>query len=84
MTGRLLAADLIHRRIDETELRKNLLKLTKKGRSLLASIYREWGEIDREIISVMGERDAEALKKLTLKLRNHLGGRTPGGDVDEK
>jgi len=78
MIGRLLAAGLIHRRIDETELRKNVVRLTKKGRALLDSVNQEWGEIDREIIAAMGERDAETLKHLTRTLRDRLGGRRPG------
>ena len=78
MTARLVAAGLIHRRTDKTELRKNVLRLTKKGNSLLDSIYQEWAEVDRELVAVMGKVDAEKLARLTLTLRNKLGGRTPG------
>jgi len=84
MTTRLLAAGLVHRRVDKTELRKNVLKLTKKGSSLLDSIYHEWAELDREIIAAMGERDAKVLKDLTRNLRDRLGGRRPGSGSKKK
>lgn len=80
MTARLLKAGLIDRQIDEEELRKNVLTLTKKGHALLDAIHAEWHAIDAEIIAAIGERDAASLKRLTLKLRNKLGGKTPGGD----
>jgi len=84
MIGRLLAGGLIHRRIDKKELRKNVVRLTKKGSALLDSIYEEWAEIDREILATMGERDAKYLGELTRNLRDRLGGRRPGSASEKK
>lgn len=80
MTSRLLKAGLIEKRTDEQELRSNVLKLTEHGQSLLKRIYREWGEIDREIDDLIGAENAEHLGSLTLQLRNVLGGSTPGSE----
>jgi len=78
MTTRLLEAGLIERQVDERELRCNVLRLSKRGKALLKAIYREWQEIDREISDAIGQENAEKLAGLTLKLRNALGGFTPG------
>ena len=56
MTVRLLEAGLIERHVDEHELRSNVLRLSKRGKSLLKSIYREWRAMDREISDVLADR----------------------------
>lgn len=78
MTARLLEAGLIERQVDERELRSNVLRLSKRGKALLKAIYREWREMDREIIEAIGPENAEKLAELTFQLRNALGGFTPG------
>lgn len=78
MTVRLLEAGLIERQVDEHELRSNVLRLSKRGKSLLKSIHREWQEIDREISDTIGPKNARNLAGLTYQLRNALGGSTPG------
>ena len=78
MTSRLLTAGLIEKYVDERELRSNVLKLSKHGKSLLKKIYREWREIDREIGIILGVENADQLGSLTYELRNALGGSTPG------
>lgn len=83
MTVRLLEAGLIERQVDGRELRSNVLRLSKRGKSLLKSIYREWREIDREISEAIGPENAKHLADLTLELRNALGGFTPGGESQD-
>jgi DNA-binding MarR family transcriptional regulator len=78
MTSRLLAAGLIERKVDERELRTNVLTLSTRGQSLLQKIYHEWQEIDREIGEGLGIEGAERLHSLAFQLRNALGGFTPG------
>lgn len=78
MTVRLLEAGLIERQVDEHELRSNVLRLSKRGKSLLKSIHREWQGIDREISDTIGPKNARNLAGLTYQLRNALGGSTPG------
>ncbi len=46
MTVRLLRMGLIERRVDERELRSNVLTLTKDGRNLMQAIHHVWHEAD--------------------------------------
>ena len=78
MTTRLLAAGLIEKRVDELELRSNVLKLSAHGKSSLAEIYRVWKEMDQEIDTAIGSENAIQLGLITHKLRNAFGGFTPG------
>ena len=83
MAVRLLEAGLIERRVDEREIRSNVLRLSKHGKSLLKSIYSEWQAMDREISDAIGSGNAEQLAEFTYQLRNNLGGFTPGGNREE-
>lgn len=78
MTARLLTAGLIEKRVDEQELRSNILKLSKHGKSLLTQIYEIWREVDQEIYQAIGPENATQLANITHELRNALGGFTPG------
>lgn len=78
MTVRLLNAGLIERKVDEREIRSNVLRLNKQGKALLKAIYREWREMDREISEAIGPQNADKLAGLTQQLRNALGGFMPG------
>ncbi|MDF1666109.1 MAG: MarR family transcriptional regulator [Planctomycetota bacterium] len=78
MTSRLLKSGLIERKTDPQELRRNLLSLTKSGRSKLKSVYQVWGEIEQDIIQILGAEKAQHLAALSRELRNLLGGSTPG------
>ena len=78
MTSRLLAAGLVERHVDAHEQRSNVLRLTRRGNSLLARIYAEWQAIDREIIEVIGDENAARFAALSCQLRNAFGGSTPG------
>jgi len=78
MTARLLTAGLIERRVDEHELRSNVLKLSKRGKGLLTQIYEVWRELDQEIYEAIGSENATQLAKITHELRNAFGGFTPG------
>ena len=78
MTTRLLTAGLIEKRVDEQELRSNILKLSKHGKSLLTQIYEVWTDIDREIGEAIGLKNATQLATITRELRNAFGGFTPG------
>lgn len=85
MTNRLLKAGLIERKVDEQELRRNILKLSSQGNSLLKAIYREWNEMDKLIVKTIGVENSKSLFDLSLKLRNGLGGFRPGEhSLDEK
>lgn len=78
MTTRLLTAGLIEKRVDEQELRSNVLKLSKHGKGLLTQIYEIWHEVDREIGAAVGAENAVQLTRITYELRQAFGGFTPG------
>jgi len=80
MTARLSAAGLIEKRIDEQELRSNVLKLSKRGKSLLKQVYEVWREVDQEIYKAVGPKNATQLAHITHELRNAFGGFTPGNN----
>lgn len=84
MTARLLDAGLIERRINEQELRSNVLQLSERGKSLLKLIYHEWRQMDREIHEAIGAENGTQLSELTHQLRNALGGFTPGERQQEE
>lgn len=77
MTGRLIVAGYITRKIDPEETRSNIVELTPKGRDLLAEIYAVWREIDVLITDTMGAEDTVRLAELTRALRDRLGGKAP-------
>lgn len=77
MTDRLLAAGYITRRVDPASRRQNVLELTDKGRSLLASIDEVWSSVDDTIRAVLGD-EAAAFFHLARRLRDGLGGTIPG------
>ena len=81
MTSRLIKANFIAREPDQQELRSNILTLTDSGRDLLQAIYEAWRDVDRDIDNAIGSEHAQNLGRLALRLRNELGGRTPGGEV---
>ncbi len=83
MTTRLLTAGLIEKRVDEQELRSNVLKLSEHGRSLLAEIYHVWRQMDQEIDAAIGKQNAVQLATITHELRNAFGGFTPGKESSE-
>lgn len=78
MTTRLLTAGLIEKRVDEQELRSNVLKLSVSGRGLISQIYEVWREVDQEISDAVGSENAMQLAAITHELRNTFGGFTPG------
>jgi DNA-binding MarR family transcriptional regulator len=78
MIVRLVELELVTKSVDYKELRSNVVKLTKQGQSLLKQIYRVWVETDREIEKTIGLKKASDLTKITLQLRDALGGFTPG------
>lgn len=85
MTTRLLTAGLIERRVDEQELRSNVLTLSEHGNSLLTDIYQVWRQMDQEIDAAIGEEHAVQLAMITRKLRHAFGGFTPGeGSLNQK
>ena len=57
MTGRLIAADIITRKVDPTEVRSNIVELTPRGRALLADIHAAWRDIDTLIAETLGAED---------------------------
>lgn len=78
MTSRLLTSGLIERRVDEKELRSNILTLSEQGKSLMTQVYQVWTQVDQEIEEAIGSDNAQQLAKITLDLRNAFGGFTPG------
>lgn len=79
MTTRLLDAGYISRTPHPDEARSNVLRLTEKGRSLLAEVRRAWADIDLMIETTIGPDKAQRLAALTRDLRDALGGNVPGG-----
>lgn len=84
MTSRLLTAELVERDVDEQEHRSHVLTLTALGKSLLTQIHREWRQIDREIIELIGEEDADRFAVFSLQLLRAFGGSPPGDDCLER
>lgn len=84
MSRRLLEAGLIERRVDEREVRSNVLRLSDHGKTLLDTIYREWQKVDREISKAIGAENAAHLADLTHQLRNALGGSMPGEEAKDE
>lgn len=84
MTSRLVAAGLIERHVDDQELRRNVLKLTRHGNSLLKKVHQEWQAIDRECTEVIGEENTAQFAAFALQLRNAFGGSTPGEECLDK
>ena len=78
MTGRLIAADIITRKVDPTEVRSNIVELTPRGRALLADVHAAWRDIDTLIAETLGAKDAAAHATLNRRLRDRLGGKVPG------
>lgn len=78
MTGRLIAADIITRKVDPTEVRSNIVELTPRGRALLADVHAAWRDIDTLIAETLGAKDAAAYATLNRRLRDRLGGKVPG------
>ena len=78
MTVRLIEAGFILRTTNPDELRSNMLRLSDSGRALLKDVEAAWREVDVIIENAIGAEDAEALARLTHKLRDQLGGRAPG------
>ncbi|UOA32794.1 Transcriptional regulator SlyA [Sulfitobacter sp. DSM 110093] len=81
MTARLIDGGYITRVIDPNETRSNILRLTDRGRDLLADIHEAWRDIDAMIAARLGETDAQTLSTLTRALRDSLGGHAPGRAV---
>lgn len=79
MTSRLVRAGFIAREPDRQEPRSHRLTLTRRGRDLLEAIHAVWADVDRALDDALGSEDATTLGGLALRLRNALGGRTPGG-----
>jgi DNA-binding MarR family transcriptional regulator len=83
MIVRLVELKLITKRVDKAELRSNILCITQRGQKQLGRIYEIWAETDREIEAKIGLKNTKQLTALTLRLRNALGGFTPGGNVGD-
>jgi DNA-binding MarR family transcriptional regulator len=84
MIVRLVELGLVMKRVDDKELRSNLLTLSRRGHSLLHDIDRLWAEADREIEATIGSQKTQELTGLTLQLRNALGGFTPGDERERQ
>lgn len=78
MTARLIQAGFITRETDPKEARAHVLRLTDRGRGLLADIHAAWRDIDRLIEERIGAENAGHLADLTRALRDRLGGHVPG------
>lgn len=78
MIVRLVELGLVIKRVDQDELRSNVLTLSRRGHKLLDRIYQLWAETDREIERAVGLKNTKLLTDLTFQLRNALGGFTPG------
>lgn len=79
MTARLIALDLIRSRKDPANAKRNIVSLTKQGKSLVGDIDRVWAGVDEYLAEMLGARDVSKLAALTLSLRDALGWRRPGG-----
>jgi DNA-binding MarR family transcriptional regulator len=78
MTVRLIEAGFISREPHPDEARSNVLRLTPRGRGLLADIHAAWRDIDARISDRLGAENAATLARLTRDLRDSLGGHVPG------
>lgn len=83
MCDRLLAAELIEKRIDPKEKRAFLIRLTRKGKGKVRHIHQAWDEVDKVIINAIGKDATEALVDAACDLRDQLGGHKPKLGRDE-
>lgn len=77
MTARLIEGGYISRMPNPAAVRRNQLRLTRKGMDLLADIEGAWDETDGLVRETLGDKKAETLFALALELRNGLGGGAP-------
>lgn len=78
MSSRLIAANLISRKLNAETARSNVLTITKEGQTLLREIHRAWGDIDHMIEEALGVERAHQLGEMARELRDKLGGHPPG------
>ena len=83
MTGRLLKAGLVDRRVDPHELRNNIITLTDRGRGLLEAIHEQWRATDDDIAELIGTDKARQIGQLALELRNAFGKRSLATELAE-
>lgn len=79
MTSRLIRAGFIARGPADGQEQRSQIILTRRGSDLLQAIRAVWADVDQALDDALGSEDAATLGALTLRLRNALGGRTPGG-----
>lgn len=84
MCNRLSDAGFIERHVDPNEKRAFLIRLTSKGKNKVQDVLMAWNDIDEIIKEAMGHEAANSLAKLSSKLRNQLGGRSPSFIMEEK
>lgn len=83
MTVRLIDAGYVTREQDPDDVRGNLLRLTVRGRSLLADIHSAWDDVDADIEAKIGAKNAMIFAELAMAIRHGFGGRVPGAAVGE-
>ncbi|MEO9273236.1 MarR family winged helix-turn-helix transcriptional regulator [Marinomonas sp. 5E14-1] len=77
MTARLIALGFIECEKDPINTKRNLLSLTAKGTAVLDDINHAWLSVDTYIEEIIGRDPQQELAKLTLLLRDSLGGKSP-------
>lgn len=78
MMARLIEAGYITRRVDPAQTRSNIIELTPIGRALVRDVHQAWRDANQLIADTMGAEDAAQLAALTQRLRDRLGGQSPG------
>lgn len=78
MTKRLISGGFIQVQSDPNDKRASILSLTEKGDLLLEDVFAVWQQVDRIVMDAIGQDDAEQFFAQSMRLRNALGGRTPG------
>lgn len=80
MTARLITLDLIESKKDPLNAKRNVISLSRKGKTLPRKISRAWASVDAFMEDKIGAKKMVKLADLTRSLRDSLGGRVPGDE----
>lgn len=78
MLKKLVAQGLVERTADEKDERVQRLALTAEGHRAVKKVVTVWDSANQDILHAVAGEDAQLLHDNLLKIRNMLGGKSPG------